>query len=119
MTHRLTRTLDPLQGGLPDPICTRQLRYLHLQRQNMTGGIPSSVSRCAGLNQLMLTGNRLSGIIPHSLTALPLTDVHLEDNNFSCPLPCFRKYAPCKPPSPPSPPYLFLGVLFLGVRVCL
>ena len=91
-----TGDVSMLEGGLPDPICTRQLRYLHLQRQNMTGGIPRSISQCTGLNQLMLTSNLFSGLIPHSLTTLPLTIVHLEDNNFSCPMPCFRKYAPCK-----------------------
>ena len=83
-----------LQGGLPDPICTPALRNLHLQRQNRTGSIPLSVSMCSGLSQLMLTGNRLSGVVPHALTNLPLGEVNIADNNFSCPLPCFRK---CRP----------------------
>ena len=83
-----------LEGGLPDPPCTRNLKYLHLQRNALTGPIPPSVNKCVGLNQLHLFNNSLTGMVPASLKKLPLTTLYMQGNNFSCPFPCFNTYHP-------------------------
>jgi hypothetical protein len=52
-----------LTGELPDPPCTTTLKYLHMQRQNLSGVIPASIGKCTGLNQLMLFNNQLTGLV--------------------------------------------------------
>lgn len=83
-----------LQGRFPATFCTANLKYLHMQRQNLTGSIPSSIGQCSGLNQIMLSDNALTGVVPSSLTKLPLHTAYFTNNNFSCPFPCFHRYSP-------------------------
>lgn len=49
-------------GSLPEPPCTANLKYLHLQRQNLTGSIPASIGNvCTSLNQVIMFENGLTG----------------------------------------------------------
>ena len=84
-----------LHGSLPDPPCTANLKYLHAQRQNLTGSIPGSIGNvCTGLNQVNMGTNALTGVVPASMTKLPLHTIYMAGNNFSCPFPCFHQYSP-------------------------
>ena len=113
-----------LTGSLPDPICASapsssssgsnsssgsqpsSLKYVHMQRQNLSGSIPPSIANCSNLNQLHLFDNQLTGHVPESLTHLPLHTVYMQQNHFTCPFPCFKRYSPyanfdcssCPPP---------------------
>ena len=91
---RGTDALVQLQGTLPDPFCTPNLKYLHMQRNNLTGAIPPSVVNCTGLNQIMLFNNSLTGVVPAGITTLPLHTIYMQGNDFACPFPCFHRYAP-------------------------
>jgi len=91
---RGTDALVQLQGTLPDPFCTPNLKYLHMQRNNLTGVIPPSVVNCTGLNQIMLFNNSLTGVVPAGITTLPLHTIYMQGNDFACPFPCFHRYAP-------------------------
>jgi hypothetical protein len=83
-----------MQGHFPDPVCTKHLKYLHMQRQNYSGSIPASIGRCSGLNQIMLFSNALTGEVPQEVAVLPLHTIYMQHNNFSCPFPCLHQYSP-------------------------
>jgi hypothetical protein len=74
--------------GLPS------LKYIGLSRNAISGSIPQTIGESSNLNQMWACSNQLSGIIPEGVTKLPLHGFYVADNHFSCPLPCFRKYAP-------------------------
>jgi hypothetical protein len=54
-----------ISGQLSDPACTSNLKYLFIERQGLTGSLPSSIGdNCTGLRQIWLWHNSLSGLIP-------------------------------------------------------
>ncbi|XP_021726380.1 protein STRUBBELIG-RECEPTOR FAMILY 3-like [Chenopodium quinoa] len=101
---------NQLTGGIPDLSILSQLTDLSLNKNNLTGGLPDSFQQLSGLINLDLSENNISGTLPpsmgnlSSLTTLhlqnneltglldviqnlPLTDLDVENNQFSGPIP--------------------------------
>ncbi|XP_027111974.2 uncharacterized protein [Coffea arabica] len=76
---------NSLSGSLPSSICPRLhgLTWLDLGVNKLSGVIPPSLSECSKLQVLRLGGNKLSGVIPEgfgNLTAL--VDLRLTSNKL-------------------------------------
>lgn len=69
----------------------RFLSQAWLNENSFTGQIPN-MSNCTYLFDLNLESNRLSGLVPPSLSTLSsLKNISLNDNNLQGPIPVFRK----------------------------
>ncbi|CAI9097402.1 OLC1v1033817C1 [Oldenlandia corymbosa var. corymbosa] len=55
---------------------------MDLSHNNITGDLPSSFASLTNLSKLYLQGNAFTGSVLY-LAKLPLTDLNIEDNNFS------------------------------------
>ncbi|CAI9771196.1 unnamed protein product [Fraxinus pennsylvanica] len=61
---------------------------LNLESNKLYGNIPGGIINCISLQQLRLSGNRLTGSFPSDLCKLPnLTAIELGPNKFSGPIP--------------------------------
>ncbi|PSS32768.1 Inactive receptor kinase [Actinidia chinensis var. chinensis] len=76
-----------LNGSLPaDILSLPSLRAVHLQQNNFSGGIPSSLS--PQLNFIDLSFNSFAGSIPNSIQNLTLlTGLDLQNNSLTGPIP--------------------------------
>ncbi|GLJ09846.1 hypothetical protein SUGI_0116920 [Cryptomeria japonica] len=60
------------------------LAFLDLNRNNLTGTLPLSLSNCTALKILDLSVNKLTGPVPYSLSKLSkLEQLNFRDNNFT------------------------------------
>jgi Leucine-rich repeat (LRR) protein len=66
------------------------LKVLNLGCNQLTGQLPTNLSRFSDLHILMLDSNQLSGQVPFVLPA-SLQYLHLNDNDFTGPLRCFQR----------------------------
>jgi Leucine-rich repeat (LRR) protein len=83
-----------LNGTLSEDLFQRMsaLEILNLQHNQISGSIPTSVGYLFGLHTLEMNGNRFSGSLPLNVLLSSLGGlriVHLQDNNFTGPLPDF------------------------------
>ncbi|RYR11784.1 hypothetical protein Ahy_B04g069293 [Arachis hypogaea] len=70
---------------------TIELSQLWLHKNQFTGGIPD-LSKCDSLFDLQPRDNKLTGVVPSSLMALPnLKNVSLDNNELQGPVPAFGK----------------------------
>ncbi|OMO72582.1 hypothetical protein CCACVL1_17701 [Corchorus capsularis] len=60
---------------------------IHLSSKNLTGNIPSDLTKLSGLVELWLDGNSLTGPIPDLTGCLNLKIIHLENNRLTGELP--------------------------------
>nr|GMD67999.1 receptor-like kinase TMK4 [Ipomoea batatas] len=68
-----------------------QLSQVWLHANVFTGPIPD-LSKCVNLFDLQLRDNRLTGVVPVSITSLPkLVNITLQNNNLQGPMPEFGK----------------------------
>ncbi|XP_031129095.1 protein STRUBBELIG-RECEPTOR FAMILY 3-like [Ipomoea triloba] len=107
-----------LTGAIPDAFQQlKSLINLDLSGNNLSGQLPPSIGNLSSLTTLHLQNNQLSGFLD-VLQDLPLTDLNIENNLFSGPIPDklqsipnFRKAGnpfnttiiPSPPASSPSP----------------
>ena len=70
------------------------LNRLVLSSNALTGTIPSELSSMVRLNILKLDKNWLTGTIPFTLDILPLNELLLAGNSYSCPLLDYSTWAP-------------------------
>lgn len=84
---------NSLSGSLPDPalpnVTCKNLQFLDLGHNMLSGNFPEFITRFHGLKELDLGNNNLFGLIPESLTGLSLEKLNLSYNNFSGILPDF------------------------------
>ena len=95
-----TSNVFRLSGALPDDLVERlpDLKSLSLQRQNISGHVPTSMGRlrCSDTHYadampqclIWLSNNPLSGSIPRSLCNATFGEFYAANTSFSCPLPC-------------------------------
>lgn len=75
-----------LAGEIPDMLCSNStaLETLVIGYNNFTGGIPPSITRCANLMWVSLSGNRLTGSVPPGFGKLQkLAILQLNKNQLS------------------------------------
>ncbi|GER27556.1 leucine-rich receptor-like protein kinase family protein [Striga asiatica] len=62
-----------LSGELPSDVCGdfSSIKMLYLSRNGLEGGIPANISKCGGLEELNLAGNKFRGKIPSGVWSLP------------------------------------------------
>ncbi|PON32472.1 Mitogen-activated protein kinase kinase kinase [Parasponia andersonii] len=65
-----------------------------LSGKNLTGSIPSELTKLSGLSELWLDGNSLTGSIPDFTGCVDLKIIHLENNQLTGPLPSFLTNLP-------------------------
>ncbi|KAG2262929.1 hypothetical protein Bca4012_012635 [Brassica carinata] len=84
MTSLLSLNLshNSLTGPLGNVFSGLQIKEMDLSFNNLTGDLPSSFGSLMNLTSLYLQNNRLTGSIIY-LSDLPLTDLNIEDNQFS------------------------------------
>ncbi|CAH8350954.1 unnamed protein product [Eruca vesicaria subsp. sativa] len=73
---------NSLSGPLANVFSGLQIKEMDLSFNNLTGDLPSSFGTLMNLNSLYLQHNRFTGSIIY-LADLPLTDLNIEDNQFS------------------------------------
>jgi Leucine-rich repeat (LRR) protein len=77
--------LNALTGPLPDGLLQNltDLRYLYLQQNALTGGVPSEVGRLVKLSDLHMHGNQLDAALPDEIGDMTLLqDLRLQDNRI-------------------------------------
>ncbi|GLT89690.1 hypothetical protein SLE2022_076660 [Rubroshorea leprosula] len=67
---------------------------IFLSGKNLTGNIPSDLTKLSGLVQLWLDGNSLTGPIPDFSACINLMIIHLENNHLTGELPSFLTNLP-------------------------
>ncbi|CAH2073798.1 unnamed protein product [Thlaspi arvense] len=84
MTSLLSLNLshNSLSGPLGNVFSGLHIKEMDLSFNNLTGDLPSSFGSLVNLTSLYLQNNRFTGSIIY-LTDLPLTDLNIEDNEFS------------------------------------
>ncbi|XVF82915.1 hypothetical protein PTKIN_Ptkin16aG0089500 [Pterospermum kingtungense] len=79
-----------IYGNLPEDICRNlpNLEVLFLKGNTLEGEIPSNIGDCSNLQNLSLSYNRFSGIIPRSIGSLTkLKEIYLGANGFEGEIP--------------------------------
>lgn len=75
-------------GKLPPFKSCKSISVVDLDRNNLSGIIPNSVSNCQALEKMKLSNNNLTGHIPEELASLPVLGVvDLSNNKFNGPIP--------------------------------
>ena len=69
------------------------LTRLSLASNALTGTIPSELALLSRLKVLRLEHNWMTGNIPKELDILPLSELYLAGNSFSCPIPDYTTWA--------------------------
>ncbi|XP_060200577.1 probable LRR receptor-like serine/threonine-protein kinase At3g47570 [Lycium barbarum] len=81
---------NQITGPSPIDISMKNLYYLSLSHNNLSGEVPSNFDRLTGLRELYLDYNVLQGTIPPSLSSLKsLESLDLSHNNFVGKIPEF------------------------------
>merc|ERR1712072_435097 len=71
-----------------DPPGTSQVTSVVLSGNKLNGAVPESITKLQNLKVLKLDGNSIGGAVPSGLASLPdLQMVHLQNNKFTGPLP--------------------------------
>ncbi|KDP25034.1 hypothetical protein JCGZ_22569 [Jatropha curcas] len=85
---------NELSGPLPDIKKLGRLKALYLSNNGFSGQIPADAFQGMGsLKRLFMANNEFTGHIPSSLATLPrLTQLRLEGNQFSGPIPDFQQH---------------------------
>ncbi|XWS54009.1 hypothetical protein CRYUN_Cryun10bG0050900 [Craigia yunnanensis] len=78
---------NSLSGVIPDLSSLKLLEILHLEDNQLTGDIPSSLGDIGRLRELFLQNNNLTGRIPDSLVGRPGLEVRTSGNQFLSPPP--------------------------------
>ncbi|XWS39333.1 hypothetical protein CRYUN_Cryun18bG0043100 [Craigia yunnanensis] len=78
---------NSLSGVIPDLSSLKLLEILHLEDNQLTGDIPSSLGDIKTLSELFLQNNNLTGRIPDSLVGRPGLKVRTSGNQFLSPTP--------------------------------
>ncbi|KAJ0266236.1 Protein STRUBBELIG-RECEPTOR FAMILY 2 [Hirschfeldia incana] len=73
---------NSLSGPLGNVFSGLQIKEMDLSFNNLTGDLPSSFGSLTNLTSLYLQNNRFTGSIIY-LSDMPLTDLNIEDNQFS------------------------------------
>ncbi|CAL1385250.1 unnamed protein product [Linum trigynum] len=84
---------NKLVGRIPDRLATAKLRYLNLELNNLTGGVPSSLGNISSLEAIGMGFNNLGGTIPESLGRLErLSALSMGGNSLTgaIPLPVYN-----------------------------
>ncbi|KAJ4969105.1 hypothetical protein NE237_015806 [Protea cynaroides] len=77
-----------LSGPIPDLSPLRRLQTLHLEDNQFSGEVPSSLGNIARLHELFIENNHLTGQIPESLKTKPGLNLKTSPgNNFLLPSP--------------------------------
>ncbi|XP_024029026.1 probable LRR receptor-like serine/threonine-protein kinase At1g67720 [Morus notabilis] len=76
-----------LSGTIPDLSSLKRLERLHLEDNQFSGEIPSSLGDIASLRELFLQNNNLTGDIPSSLKGKTGLDLRVSGNSLSSPPP--------------------------------
>lgn len=75
---------NSLSGSIPDLSSLKRLEILHLEDNQFSGEIPSSLGNIDSLQELFLQNNNLTGQVPNSLTGKPGLNLKIfPGNNFS------------------------------------
>lgn len=78
---------NQLTGAIPDAFePLTGLIHMDLSGNNLTSGLPPSMGSLSSLTSLFLDDNQLTGVL-NVLQDLPLTDLSIENNLFSGPIP--------------------------------
>ncbi|KAK9154947.1 hypothetical protein Sjap_002427 [Stephania japonica] len=85
----LFRKLTNLTGSIPSSLTKlTDLRTLTISHTALSGAVPDFLSHLQNLQILDLSHNQLSGPIPPTLSALPkLQSIHLDSNHLTGPIP--------------------------------
>ncbi|KAL7093365.1 hypothetical protein ACP275_11G036600 [Erythranthe tilingii] len=76
-----------ISGNIPPFEPCKSVSVLELRTNNLTGGIPLTVSNCKQLLKMDLAENNLNGSIPVELATLPvLTELDISHNGFFGPI---------------------------------
>ncbi|CAL9765200.1 unnamed protein product [Musa acuminata subsp. burmannicoides] len=67
---------------------------IFLSGKNLTGDIPTELSKLAGLVEIHLDGNSLTGLIPDFSRSVNLNKIHLENNELTGSLPSYLANLP-------------------------
>lgn len=77
-----------ISGNLPPFQSCKSLSVIELNRNNLSGTMPKSLSNCRVLQRMSLANNNLSGHLPEELASLPVLGVlDLSHNSFNGPIP--------------------------------
>ncbi|XP_054822762.1 leucine-rich repeat receptor-like protein kinase TDR isoform X2 [Prosopis cineraria] len=77
-----------ISGNLPQFESCKSVSSIELDRNNLSGVIPFTVSNCQNLESIKLSSNNLSGPIPEQLASIPVLGVvDLSHNNLNGPIP--------------------------------
>ncbi|KAJ1436957.1 Serine-threonine/tyrosine-protein kinase, catalytic domain [Sesbania bispinosa] len=75
-------------GNLPPFESCKSISVIDLDRNNLSGIIPNSVSKCQALEIIKLSDNNMTGQIPEELASIPVLGVvDLSNNKFNGPIP--------------------------------
>ncbi|KAM3755178.1 hypothetical protein ACB098_02G020800 [Castanea mollissima] len=78
---------NSLTGPIPDLSSLKMLETLHLEDNQFSGSIPSSLGDIKGLRELFLQNNNLTGTVPNNLKDKPGLNLRTSGNNFGSPPP--------------------------------
>lgn len=92
----ITLADNQISGSIPSEISKYiNLIFLSLEGNTLTGIIPSEIGNLGKLQRVLLSNNRLTGNIPASIGNLTLLDqIHLEDNELNGTIPPGLGYCP-------------------------
>lgn len=77
-----------ISGNLLQFESCESISVIELDRNNLSGMIPKTVSNCQALENIKLSNNNLSGPIPEELASIPVLGVvDLSNNNLNGPIP--------------------------------
>ncbi|PKI51568.1 hypothetical protein CRG98_028040 [Punica granatum] len=72
-----------LSGTIPDLSSLKGLQIVHLNDNQLTGRIPSSLGTISGLHELFLQNNNLAGPVPDALIGKPGLNLRFHGNNVT------------------------------------
>lgn len=84
LLQNLSASSCGIKGDLPPFASCKSISVIDLDRNNLSGIIPNSVSKCQALEKINLSDNDLIGQIPEELASIPIIGVvDLSNNKFS------------------------------------
>ncbi|XP_061351132.1 leucine-rich repeat receptor-like protein kinase TDR [Gastrolobium bilobum] len=88
LLQNFSASLCGISGYLPPFESCKSISVIDLDRNNLSGIIPNSVSKCQALEKIKLSNNNLTGHIPEELASISiLAVVDLSNNKFNGPIP--------------------------------
>lgn len=83
-----------ISGSLPPFQVCKSIYVIDLSMNDLSGAVPTSISKCQTLERIALANNNLSGHIPEEFASLPaLGVIDLSHNRFSGPIPTKFRYS--------------------------